>query len=486
MKYDDSEYYFLNFETDRDNDDAATHIGMYLAWAMTRGLAGEELNDPEATALLAQLRARKITGRRVLLDHCDGKLTDDDLSDVGNAFTQAYYHRHFVKDYERVFQGKFPDTGHPTADFCGIPDTWDHFQQLAALLDRRYAQWQQARKPGNDSGGGSGAAAAAGTTSTAAKAAAAPTQPSADASRLSLEALSPRSPDELRRRGESGDAEAWYELAGLHITGEGAAQDFALAVAAFRRAAELGHVQSAYNLGVACQNGDGVPQDPQQALHWFTIAADAGHGFSALMLAQAYRKGEQLPQDLALANALSMLAVMRGVREARNFGIVAGNDYAELVMAIKEPGSLRPVLEQRRTQVRRAAPGSAPSGALPDTPHANRNSTRRIGNATAPTSASGAPSVTGAADSIGLIATAIGAVAVFVLLMFATSLSTATFRALAFAFAAIGAFGVFRSSGTLGHGTAKRLLLTLLAAIPAGGAFVCMLVLWWRFRRSQG
>ena len=70
--------------------------------------------------------------------------------------------------------------------------------------------------------------------------------------------------------------------------------------------------------------------------------------------------------------------------------------------------------------------------------------------------------------------------------MFATSLSTATFRALAFAFAAIGAYGVFRSSGTLGHGTAKRLLLTLLAAIPAGGAFVCMLVLWWRFRRSQG
>ena len=32
MKYDDAEYYFLNFETDeRETSDGATHIGMFFA-----------------------------------------------------------------------------------------------------------------------------------------------------------------------------------------------------------------------------------------------------------------------------------------------------------------------------------------------------------------------------------------------------------------------------------------------------------------------
>lgn len=491
MKYDDSEYYFLNFETDRDNDDAATHTGMYLAWAILRGLAGEAFADPEDGRPLAELRARRTTGREVLLDHCDGKLSDDDLNERGNAFTQAYYERHFVKDYERLFQDQMPNTGHPTADFCGVPDTWANFDRLAALLDKRFAQWQEARTRAGNPRGGNAPGPAPGpapapqpTPAASAPPGASPNRPAATP--LSLEPATPPGADELRRRGEKGDAEAWYDLAAMHITGQGAPKDFALAVEAFRRAAELGHLESSYNLGVAYQNGDGVPKDADESLYWFTRAADAGHGFSALMLAQAYRVGKQVPQDLSLANALSMIAVIRGVREASNFGIIAGNPYADLVMAMKEPGTMLPVLERRRASA--PAPPASPAAAarVPSrTPAATRQKVpghESVPEAR-PTPITAAP-VTDH-DVIGLLATGIGAGAVFFLLMFATTLSGTPFRVLAWTFAFIGAFGVFRSCGRLGHGMARRILLTLIAAIPVGGAFLCMLVLYWRFRRSR-
>ncbi len=43
MKIDDAEIYFLNFETDLDNEAGGTHIGMFLGWAVQRGLADPRL-----------------------------------------------------------------------------------------------------------------------------------------------------------------------------------------------------------------------------------------------------------------------------------------------------------------------------------------------------------------------------------------------------------------------------------------------------------
>ncbi len=145
MKYDDAEYLFLNFETERDNDDAGTHIGMYLAWAILRGLGGEHFSAPEAASHIQRLKAREITGAEVLWDRCDGKLTDDDFNAVGNAFTAAYYEKFFTRDYERVFQRDFVDTGHAVDDLCSVPDTWANFERMAHVLDQRFAQWQKSR-----------------------------------------------------------------------------------------------------------------------------------------------------------------------------------------------------------------------------------------------------------------------------------------------------------------------------------------------------
>jgi hypothetical protein len=145
MKYDDAEYCFLNFETELANEAGGTHTGMYLAWAAQRGLLGDAFARPDAQKKVASLLAREITGRDLYFDRCDGKLTSDDLSAQGNAFTAWYYEKQFVLDFERVFREQIPDTGHATDDFCSVPDTWANCDRLARALDHRFSQWNAGR-----------------------------------------------------------------------------------------------------------------------------------------------------------------------------------------------------------------------------------------------------------------------------------------------------------------------------------------------------
>ena len=142
MKFDDAEHYFLNFEGDTANEAAGTHIGMYVAWLVLRGLAGESLAD-----YADDLRARRTTGSAVLFDGCDGKLIDDDCNPEGLAFTTHYYAANFLKDYEQVFAKDFARTGHDTDDLCSVPDTWHNFDRLAVVLDRRRTEWQSPATP---------------------------------------------------------------------------------------------------------------------------------------------------------------------------------------------------------------------------------------------------------------------------------------------------------------------------------------------------
>ena len=80
-----------------------------------------------------------------------------------------------------------------------------------------------------------------------------------------------------------------------------------------------------------------------------------------------------------------------------------------------------------------------------------------------------------------MLATAIGASAVFVLLLMAGSVTGAPLKYTALVFAAIAAFGTWRLSTVMGHGPLRRLVLTLWAAVPVAGSFVCMLLLKWRW-----
>jgi len=468
MKYDDAEYLFLNFETERDNDDAGTHIGMYLAWAILRGLGGEHFSAPEAASHIQRLKAREITGAEVLWDRCDGKLTDDDFNAVGNAFTAAYYEKFFTRDYERVFQHDFVDTGHAVDDLCSVPDTWANFERMAHVLDQRFAQWQKSRPQ------------------PAAPASAAPAAPAASKPTLELEPMdSPAdaqarpSLDELQQRAKAGDREAWYELGAEYITGERVAQDFAMAAKAFTQAAKLGQVDAQFNLGVCYQNGDGMPKSASQALHWFSQAAEGGHPEGLYMLGMAYRNGAGVPQDLGASNALLLLGRAKGSANAARAGIMAGSGgYVDLLEQISQPGQLLSTLAARRgasTQSGGSASSFAPAsaGAAPRTTTAPPRRVPVVQPGDAPDATSG--------DALAVLSTVIGASAVFVLLLMAGSVSGPPLKYTALVFAAFGAFGTWRLSTAMNHDPLRRLVLTLCAGVPVAGSFLCMLMLKWRW-----
>lgn len=142
MKHDDAEYFFLNFETDKlENEAGATHIGMYMAWMILHELVSEELRA-HAAERIAALKAREITGPEFVVDQLDCKLMDGDLSEQGNAFTLDYYPKQFPLDYMEAF-----GVDDSTADvFCSVPDTWDNFAKIGKVIDVRFEVWKRARR----------------------------------------------------------------------------------------------------------------------------------------------------------------------------------------------------------------------------------------------------------------------------------------------------------------------------------------------------
>ena len=124
----------------------ATHIGMFLGWAILRGLEGE-LHRDESVESLRSVRERRMTGREFFLKECDAKFWEDDLSDTGNEFAQAYYAAEgepsYLDDYVTVLAEGLPSEYH-------VEDSWGNFDKIATLLDKRFAEWKEGRlRPGS-------------------------------------------------------------------------------------------------------------------------------------------------------------------------------------------------------------------------------------------------------------------------------------------------------------------------------------------------
>ena len=138
MKYDDASWHYEgDYPKDLSPEAGATHIGMFLAWAIQRDLVGE-LRREDSQASLERVRARQMTGREFLLKECDEKLTDEDLNDVGNAFAMSYYEETYLTEYcEILTEG---DTAYH------VRDTWENFDRIARLLDKRFAEWKRRRR----------------------------------------------------------------------------------------------------------------------------------------------------------------------------------------------------------------------------------------------------------------------------------------------------------------------------------------------------
>ena len=141
MKYEDVSWHSGgDFPGDLPAEAGGTHTGMFVTWALLSGLAGEiHLEDFEED--LSALKARSITPGAYFLQVCDGKFTDEDLSDEGNAFAESYVDPEkgkYLSDYEKVLGGDVPGLYH-------VEDTWANYDRLAPTLERRFKVWKARR-----------------------------------------------------------------------------------------------------------------------------------------------------------------------------------------------------------------------------------------------------------------------------------------------------------------------------------------------------
>ena len=139
MKYDDASWHYGgDFPKDLPNEAGSTHIGIFLAWCHINDFAGE-LHLEEFPEDLEKIKKRDVTPGRYLEIACDEKFTDEDLNEEGNSFCQFYFsvgdgYGDYLEDYE-VLSGELPSLYH-------VPDTWESFDKLSPLIDKRYKDWK--------------------------------------------------------------------------------------------------------------------------------------------------------------------------------------------------------------------------------------------------------------------------------------------------------------------------------------------------------
>ena len=128
-------HYGGNYPSDLPPENGGTHIGMYLAWVMLRGLASDELRQ-HAGDTWQWVMNREVTGRDLLITKLDEKFFDDLLTPEGLAFTKSYYETYgYANDYDRVLGGDLPTLYH-------VANTWENFDKLVPVIDERLAAWR--------------------------------------------------------------------------------------------------------------------------------------------------------------------------------------------------------------------------------------------------------------------------------------------------------------------------------------------------------
>jgi hypothetical protein len=147
MKFDDASWHYGgDFPAGLPAEAGATHIGMFMAWLICGSLISDELLGDAATAV-ASVRAGTMTGPTFVMTVLNGKLTDNDLSPTGAAFTMAYYEGAggevtYLTDYSDMFASE------PGIDsLYAVPDSQENYEQMAPIITFRFDHWLAAGQP---------------------------------------------------------------------------------------------------------------------------------------------------------------------------------------------------------------------------------------------------------------------------------------------------------------------------------------------------
>jgi len=128
-------HYGGDFPNDLPIENGATHIGMYLTWIIKNNLQSEFI-DEEMPEAINDLRKRKISSRDFLLDYCDEKFTEEELSEEGLAFTEDYYSEDFISDYEAILADGL-------ASIYYVENSWENYDKIAPAISKRFNEWKK-------------------------------------------------------------------------------------------------------------------------------------------------------------------------------------------------------------------------------------------------------------------------------------------------------------------------------------------------------
>lgn len=139
--YDDASWHYGgDFDPALPPAAAATHIGLFMGWCVTRDLHNVD-GDDAGRWLFAALARRELTPGAVIIA-LDEKLTDDLLSYEGNAFASKYYEGgrgpSYLDDYVDVFE--------EVDDIYAVPDTWESLERISLVLDQRLESFRSGTK----------------------------------------------------------------------------------------------------------------------------------------------------------------------------------------------------------------------------------------------------------------------------------------------------------------------------------------------------
>ncbi|GGI21471.1 DUF7832 domain-containing protein [Oxalicibacterium faecigallinarum] len=128
MKYDDASWHYGgDFPVDQPAEHGGTHIALFLRWCLTKGWAGEWLQEESPDDITDVMNGTQ-SATAFLFAH-DGKFVDDMLNDEGKAFANQYYGEDglYLEDYSINF-------GHL---MYVAPEDAHDFDQFSAMMEQR-------------------------------------------------------------------------------------------------------------------------------------------------------------------------------------------------------------------------------------------------------------------------------------------------------------------------------------------------------------
>ena len=109
---------------------ASNHIGLFLQWVFEMGFAGEDTNAED----VEKVRQGEMLGVFYFLQHCDGKLWYEDISEDLHPFVQSYYEE--SDDYLRDYCISCIDDD--TAPLYGVISGQESYEKLKEKIDAAY------------------------------------------------------------------------------------------------------------------------------------------------------------------------------------------------------------------------------------------------------------------------------------------------------------------------------------------------------------